>query len=113
LSDPFSPPRYAPRTPPGQLRCNLLQLSGKFIEFDMGMYAVGVLGMTFFYGAIIRISGKAGVFLSVLAHTLTNMVLGGFPFNPTWLGAIVTFIVMVGVAMFTVSVYERKRKSFA
>jgi len=84
-----------------------------FIEFDLGMYAVSVLGMTFFYGAIIRISGKASVFLSVLAHTLTNMALSGFPFNPTWLGTIVTFVVMVGVAMVAVSVHKRTQKSLA
>jgi len=80
-----------------------------FIELDMGMYAVNILGMTFFYGAIIRISGRAGVFLSLLAHTFTNFVFNGFPFNLTWLGTIVTFAVVVGAASITVLAYEKKK----
>ena len=78
-----------------------------FIEFDLGMYAVNVVGMTFFYGAIIRISGRAGVFLSVVAHTLTNVALGGFPFYQTWVGTIITFFVLVSVSAITVLLYNR------
>ncbi|MCL2843549.1 MAG: CPBP family intramembrane metalloprotease [Oscillospiraceae bacterium] len=84
-----------------------------FLAFDFWMYAVMVMGMTFFYGAIIRISGRAGVFLSVLAHTLTNVALGGLPFYETWAGTITAFVVMVSVSAITVFVYERRKKHLA
>jgi len=80
-----------------------------FLEFNMGMYAIGVLGMTFFYGAIIRISGKSDVFLSVFAHTLTNVALSGFPFNPTWSGTLATFLVMVVVSSIIILLHKRQK----
>ena len=84
-----------------------------FLEFDMGMYAVMVLGMTFFYGAIIRISGRAGVFLSVLAHTLTNTALAGFPFYQTWTGTIAAFFVLLIVSTITILAYEKRKQNLA
>ena len=81
-----------------------------FLPFDIWMYAINVIGMTFFYGAIIRTSGKAVVFLCILAHTLTNTALNGFPFYYTWTGTLVTFAVMVVVSSVIVLVHKRRNE---
>ena len=81
-----------------------------FISFDVGMYALNVIGMTFFYGAIIRTAGKGAIFLSILAHTLTNLMLNGFPFYETWAGTLATFAVMVCVSSIIILIHKRQQK---
>lgn len=62
---------------------------------DFWMFAVNVIGMSFIFGAIIRIAGKGTIFLSIIAHTLINATGGVFVHNETWAGTIVAFAVVV------------------
>jgi len=84
--------------------------TGQHDFIDFWMYAVNILGMTFFYGAIIKVSGRAGVWLSVLAHTLTNAAFNTFGFYETWAGTIATFVVMITVSTGTILIYNKKQR---
>jgi len=87
--------------------------TGQHDFIDFWMYAVNIIGMTFFYGVIIRVSGRAGVWLSVLTHTLMNAAFNTFGFYETWIGTITTFIVMLGASMILVLVHKKKQASCA
>lgn len=65
--------------------------------------------MRFFYGAILKISGKSGVFLSVLKHTLYNALAMTIVFMPTtWTATIVALVVMFFVSAIPVIIYNKK-----
>jgi len=81
--------------------------TSQYAAMDLWMFAVNVLGMTFFYGAIVRITGKAAVFLSILAHTLTNASFSAFLFYETWTGTMAAFAVMVGVSAILVLIHKQ------
>jgi len=83
--------------------------TAQYLYLNLWMFAVRVLGYTFFFGAITRISGKAGIFLSVLAHTLLNSTAETFRLNHTWAATFVTFGVLVAVSFITILIYERKK----
>jgi len=73
------------------------------------MFLVACIGMRFFYGAILKISGKAGIFLSVLKHTLYNALAMTFVFMPTtWTATIVALIIMFFVSVIPVIIYNKK-----
>ena len=76
---------------------------------SLWMFAVNVLGMTFFYGAIIKVAGKSSVFLSVLAHTLTNAVWEVLSLYETWTGTIVTFVVMFTISSMIILLDKRQK----
>jgi membrane protease YdiL (CAAX protease family) len=73
------------------------------------MYVFIVIGMTFFFGAIIRIAGKSGIFMSVLAHTLINVAWESFPFNETWTGTIITVVIVVSISSIIVWAHEKRK----
>ena len=75
---------------------------------DFWMFAVNVIGMSFIFGAIIRISGKGAIFLSIIAHTLINATGGVFVFNETWPGTIVAFAVVVIASLVTVFINDKR-----
>jgi len=75
------------------------------------MFLVACIGMRFFYGAILKISGRAGVFLSVLKHTLYNALAMTLVFMPTtWTATIVAFVLMFFVSVIPVLIYNKKMK---
>lgn len=81
-------------------------------ESDLWMFAINVMGMSFFYGAILRIAGRAAVFLSIVAHTMTNAAWNTLPFTETWQGTMATFAVMVVAATVVVLASKARGHSF-
>lgn len=78
---------------------------------SFGMFAVQVMAFRFFFGAIYKISGKSGIFMCVLFHTLFNAaspVFSGMP--TTWAGTIIANAVMILVSLITVATYSRMGK---
>jgi membrane protease YdiL (CAAX protease family) len=73
------------------------------------MFAVGILGMSFSFGAIRKITGS--VFLAVLAHTMTNAGYEVFIFPRIWAGTIVMAIALIIASTIAVSVHIKKLKS--
>jgi len=73
------------------------------------MFAVGVLDMSFSFGAIRKITGS--VFLAVLAHTMTNAGYEVFILSFTWKGTIITALTLITVSIITVFINSRKQKS--
>ena len=76
---------------------------------NLWMFAIGVLGLTFSFGAIRKVSGS--VFLAVLAHSMTNAGWSTFIFPRTWLGTIVSTVLLVAVSTTVVFVNNHKMKS--
>lgn len=81
-------------------------------SIDFWMFAIQVLALRFFFGAIYKISGKGRVFMCVLFHTMFNAALSSFGILPmTWVGTIVANTAIVLASVVTVVVYnKRKRK---
>lgn len=76
---------------------------------DLGMFAIQIIAFRFFYGAIYRISGKAGVFLCVLGHTMFNAashVVGILPM--TWTGTIIANAAVVLLSLVAVRLFDLK-----
>jgi len=84
--------------------------TGQHDYINFWMFAVMIIGGTFFYGAIVRVAGKAVVFLSILAHTLFNSAFNTFVFYETWAGAIAAFAVMICVSSVIVLVHKRRQE---
>ena len=80
---------------------------------DMWMYAVRVMGFTFFLGAITRISGKAGIFLCIVAHTLINSTAETFALNFTWAATLASSGVIIAVSLIAVWLHSRKTRILA
>lgn len=79
---------------------------------DFWMFVVQLLAFRFFYGAIYRISGKGGVFMCILFHTMFNAAsptLGILPM--TWAGTIAANTAIVFVSIITVVIYDKKNRS--
>jgi len=77
--------------------------------WHIGMYILCNIGFRFIYGAILRISGKAGIFICVLKHTLFNAFMMVFIILPTnWTATIIAFALMIIVSSITVLVYDKK-----
>lgn len=75
------------------------------------MFAVQVMAFRFLYGAIYKISGKGGVFMCVLFHTLFNAASPLFgTMTMTWEGTIAANAAIIIVALVTVAVYDRKHR---
>jgi len=83
--------------------------TGQAESIDIWMFAVGVLGMSFSFGAIRKITGS--VFLAVLAHTMTNAGYEVFNLSFTWKGAIITTLTLVAVSIISVLFHNKKQKS--
>lgn len=78
-----------------------------------GMYAVQVLAFRFVYGAIYKISGKGGIFMCILFHTMFNALSPVFgTMVMTWKGTILANALLIVIAFITVSVHEKKNKQF-
>mgnify|MGYP005781809409 FL=1 len=75
-----------------------------------GMFAVQCMALRFFLGAIRRISGKSGVFMCVLFHTMFNAASSVFAAaTATWPGTIAANAAMVLVSILTVAVLSKKQ----
>ncbi len=75
-----------------------------------GMFAVQCMALRFFFGAIRRVSGKSGVFMCVLFHTLFNAASSVFAaVTATWPGTIAANAAMVLVSILTVAVSSKKQ----
>jgi len=83
--------------------------TGQAESMDIWMFAVGVLGMSFSFGAIRKITGS--VFLAVLAHSMTNAGYEVFILSFTWKGAIITTLTLIAVSIISVFINNRKLKS--
>jgi membrane protease YdiL (CAAX protease family) len=73
------------------------------------MFTVQLMAFRFYNGAIYNISGKSGVFMCVLFHTMFNAaspIFGGM--TMTWTGTILANTVIVLVSILTVVLYNRK-----
>ena len=75
-----------------------------------GMFAVQCMALRFFFGAIRRISGKSGVFMCVLFHTMFNAASSVFAaVTETWPGTIAANAAIVLVSILTVAVSSKKQ----
>lgn len=75
-----------------------------------GMFAVQCMALRFFFGAIRRVSGKSGVFMCVLFHTMFNAASSVFAaVTATWPGTIAANAAMVLVSILTVAVSSKKQ----
>ena len=75
-----------------------------------GMFAVQCMALRFFFVAIRRVSGKSGVFMCVLFHTMFNAASSVFAaVTTTWLGTIAANAAIVLVSMMTVAVSSKKQ----
>ena len=78
-----------------------------------GMFAVQCMALRFFFGAIRRVSGKSGVFMCVLFHTLFNAASSVFAtVTTTWPGTIAANAAIVLVSMMTVAVSSKKQTHY-
>ncbi len=72
------------------------------------MFVVQLMAFRFFYGAIYRISGKGGVFMCVLFHTMFNAASPLFgTMTMTWAGTIAANAALVLISICTVAIYDR------
>lgn len=75
------------------------------------MFAVQLMAFRFLYGAIYKISGKGGVFLCVLFHTMFNATSPIFgTMTMTWEGTIAANTVIVLFSIVTVVMYDQKNR---
>jgi len=74
-----------------------------------GMYLVTIFGLTTLFGAIVKIAGKAAVFLSVLLHTMFNVTFNAVSFPQTWTGTITAFAVLIIIS--AIAMYSHSRKA--
>lgn len=76
---------------------------------DFGMFAVQILAFRFFYGAIYKISGKSGVFMCILTHTMFNAASYTFGIPPTtWMGTFIANSVIIILSLIVVAIYNQK-----
>ncbi|MHC1693729.1 MAG: CPBP family intramembrane glutamic endopeptidase [Eubacteriales bacterium] len=76
---------------------------------DFGMFAVQIFAFRFFYGAVARMSGKGGVFMCMLFHTMFNAatpVVGILPM--TWVGTIAANCAIVILSLAAVVICNKK-----
>jgi len=83
--------------------------TGQAENMDIWMFAIVVLGMSFSFGAIRKITGS--VFLAVLAHTMTNAGYVVFNLSFTWKGTIITALTLITVSIGSVLFHNKKQKS--
>lgn len=77
--------------------------------WNIWMYLFTLVGMRFFFGAILEISGKAGVCLSVLQHTLFNAFAMIYIFLPTnWTASLIDFALTIFLSV--LMVYRHRKK---
>lgn len=75
-----------------------------------GMFAVQCMALRFFFGAVRRVSGKSGVFMCVLFHTMFNAASSVFAaVTATWPGTIAANAAIVLVSILTVAVSSKKQ----
>lgn len=80
-------------------------------HIDFWMFAVQIFAFRFLYGAIYRISGKGGVFMCVLCHTMFNAASYTLGIPPaTWAGTIAANAVVVLGSIVTVVIYDKKNR---
>ena len=75
--------------------------------FNFLWYFIGVMGLSFALGAIIKITGN--VFLCVLFHCLINVSAAMFPVNQTFWGNAVPAVLVTVASIAAVFVYEKKK----
>ena len=69
-----------------------------------GMFAVQCMALRFFFGAVRKVSGKSGVFMCVLFHTMFNAASSVFAaVTTTWPGTIAANAAIVLVSILTVA----------
>ncbi len=75
-----------------------------------GMFAVQCMALRFFFGAVRRVSGKSGVFMCVLFHTMFNAASSVFAAaTATWPGTIAANAAIVLVSILIVAVSHKKQ----
>lgn len=80
--------------------------------FNFGMFTVQLLSFRFFYGAIYKISGKGGVFMCVLFHTMYNAASPIFgTMTITWKGTILANTAITLISFVTVIIYDKRNRS--
>ncbi len=76
------------------------------------MFTVQLVAFRFLYGAIYKISGKGGVFMCVLFHTMFNAASPLFgTMTMTWTGTIAANAMVVLISVITVTVYGKVNKA--
>ena len=76
------------------------------------MFTVQLVAFRFLYGAIYKVSGKGGVFMCVLFHTMFNAASPLFgSMTMTWPGTIAANAVLVLVSIISVAVYSKKHNA--
>lgn len=77
-----------------------------------GMFAVQCIALRFFFGAVRKVSGKSGVFMCVLFHTMFNAASSAFAsVTTTWPGAIAANAAIVLISIIIVAVSNKKQTS--
>lgn len=75
------------------------------------MFNVQVMSLSFFRGAIYKISGKGYVFVCVLFHTMFNAITPIFGTTTmTWVGTIVANAAIICLSIVTVTIYNKKNR---
>lgn len=70
---------------------------------DFWMFAVQIMAFRFLYGAIFRVSGRSGVFLCILSHTVFNAASFTLGIPPTtWAGTLTANAAVVILAVVSV-----------
>jgi len=83
--------------------------TSQYLVMNMWMAIISWIVMRFFYGAILKISGKAGTFLTLLFHTLHNALLTTFIIYPsTWIATIVALTTIFFISILIVLIYNKK-----
>lgn len=77
-------------------------------EMSFGLFAIGVIGLTFALGALRKITKS--VFLCVLLHSLVNAGSGVFLIKDTLAGVAVMTALLASISVCAVALYERKTK---
>ena len=79
---------------------------------DFWMFAVQIMAFRFLYGAIFRMSGRNGVFLCILSHTVFNAASFALGIPPTtWAGTLIANAAVVILAVASVMVSRRSGTS--
>lgn len=79
---------------------------------NIWMFLVSNIGLRLFYGAILKKSGRAGIFLTVLHHTMLNAFMMTFIFLPTnWTATIVALVVVLLVSSTSVLIHNKDVKA--
>ena len=79
---------------------------------NIWMFLVANIGMRLFYGAILKRAGKAGIFLTVLHHTMLNAFAMTLIYHPTnWTATIAALAAVLFVSTITILIHHKKENT--